>query len=60
MSNNRVLITHTLRKYFLGKSLEHYLRNRLRIMSQAVPKLNVVISGLIKFLNILDYKVPRS
>jgi len=28
-------------------------------MSQAVPKLNTVISGLIKFFNIMDDKVPR-
>ena len=36
---NKVLITHTLRKGFLGKGLEHYLRNRLRLVSLAVPKL---------------------
>ena len=30
MPNKKVLITHTLRKGFLGKGLEHYLRNMLR------------------------------
>ena len=39
MPIKRILITHTLRKCFFGKGLEHYLRNRLRTMSQVVPKL---------------------
>ena len=33
------LIKHTLRKGFLGKGLEYYLRNRLRTVSLAAPKL---------------------
>ena len=60
MPIKRVLITHTLRKGFLGKDLEHYLRNRLRTMFLAVPKLILAISGLIKFLNISNYKISRS
>jgi len=59
MPNKRILITHTLRKGFLGKGLEHYSRNRLRSMFLAVPKLISAISGLIKFLTMLDYKIPR-
>ena len=35
----KVLIIHTLKKGFLEKGLEHYLRNRLRSMSLTVPKL---------------------
>ena len=48
MPIKRVLTTHTLRKGFLGKCLEHYLRNRLRTMFQVDPKLNTKISGHIK------------
>ena len=40
MPIKRVLTTHTSRKGFLEKGLEHYLRNRLRTMSQVVLKLN--------------------
>ena len=56
MPIKRISTTHVLRKGFLGKGLEHYLKNRLRTMSHAVPKLNMVILGFIKFFNILDYK----
>ena len=37
MPNKKVLITHTQRKGFLGKSLEHCLRNKLRSMYRADP-----------------------
>ena len=40
MPIKRVWTTHALRKCFLEKGLEHYLRNKLRTMSQVVPKLN--------------------
>ena len=37
MPNKKVQITHTKRKDFLGKSLEHYLKNRLRSVYPADP-----------------------
>jgi len=40
MPIKRILITHTLSKGCLGKGLEHYRKNRLRSMTQDVPKLN--------------------
>ena len=39
MPIKRILITHTLRKGCLEKDFEHYLRNRLRLMTEDVPKL---------------------
>ena len=39
MPNKKALITDTLRKGFLRKDLEHYLRTKLRSGSIAVPKL---------------------
>jgi len=59
MPKKRILIIHTLRKGFLGKGLEHYPRNRVRSMFVAVPKLISAILGLIIFLNVSDYKIPR-
>ena len=51
MPIKRVLTTHAPRKGFLEKGLEHYLKNRLRTMSQIVPKLNTV--------NIRAHKIPK-
>jgi len=60
MPIKRVLITHTSRKGFLGKGLEHYLRNGLRSVSLAVPKIDHrKISSHIIFQNIMDCEVPR-
>ena len=60
MPIKRVLTTHTSRKGFLGKGLEHYLRNRLRLVSLTVPKINhSKISSHIIFQNIVDCEVPR-
>ena len=60
MPIKRVLITHTSRKGFLEESLEHYLRNRLRTVSLAVPKID---HGKIRshkiFQNVVDCEVPR-
>ena len=39
MPIKKVLITHTLRKGFLEKGLEQYLRNMRRSVSLAAPKL---------------------
>ena len=59
MPIERVLTTHTSRKVFLGKGLEHYLRNRLRSMSLAIPKIDLgKISSHIIFQNIVDCEVP--
>ena len=51
MPIKKVLITHTLRKGFFEKGLEHYLRNRLRSVSLAVPKLNTAAIKL--------HKIPK-
>jgi len=60
MPIKRVLITHTSRKSFLGKGLEHYLRNRLRSVSLAVPKIDHgKISSHIISQNIVDCEVPK-
>ena len=60
MPIKRVLTTHTSRKYFLGKGLEHYLRNRLRSVSLAVLKIDLgKINSHIIFQNIVDCEVPR-
>jgi len=60
MPIKRVLIAHTSRKGFLGKGLEHYLRNRLRTVSLTVPKID---HGKIRshkiFQNVVDCEVPR-
>ena len=60
MQIKKVLIKHILRKGFLGKGLEHYLRNRLRSVFLAVPKIDhgKVRSHKIS-QNIMDYRVPR-
>ena len=39
MPIKKVLVKHILRKGFLGKGLEHYLRNRLRIVFKAIPNI---------------------
>ena len=39
MPIKKVLIKHTFRKGFLEKGSEHYIRNRLRSVSLAVPKI---------------------
>ena len=52
--------THALKQGFLGKGLEHYLRNRLRSVSLAVPKTDHdKINSHIIFQNIVDCEVPR-
>jgi len=60
MPIKKVLIKHILRKCFLAKGLEHYLINRLRSVSLAVPKID---HGKIKShknsQNIVDCEVPR-
>ena len=59
MSIKKVLIKYIHRKCFLGKDLEHYLRNRLRLVSLAVPKTDYVkIRSHIIFQNIVDCEVP--
>ena len=60
MPIKKVLVKHILRKGFLGKGLEHYLRNRLRSVSLPIPKID---HGKIRShkisQNIVDYEVPR-
>ena len=60
MPIKKFFIKHILMKGFLGKGLEHYLRNRLRSVSLAVPKID---HGKIRshkiFQNIVDCEVPR-
>jgi len=60
MKIKKVFIKHILRKGFLGKDLEHYLKNRLRSVSVAVPKID---HGKIRshkiFQNIVDCEVLR-
>ena len=52
MKIKKVFIKHILRKGFLGKDLEHYLRNRLRSVSLAVPKIDLG-------KNQLSYNFPK-
>jgi len=47
MPIKRVSIKHLLRRGFLEKGLEHYLRNRLRTVFKAIPE------------NIEDFEVSR-
>jgi len=60
MPIKKVLIKHILRKGFLGKGLEHYLRNKLKSMSLAVLKID---HGKIRshkiYQNIVDCEVLR-
>ena len=60
MPTKKVLIKHIFRKGFLGKGLEYYLKNRLRSVSLAVPKID---HGKIRshkiFQNIVDCEVPK-
>ena len=69
MPTKRVSTTHALRKGFLGKGLEHYLRNRLRTMSQVDPKLNTAnikshknsqILWTMKFQDFVEYFVKET
>ena len=60
MPIKKVLIKHILRKGFLGKGLEYYLRNRLRSVSLAVPKTDHgKIRSHIISQNIMDCEIPR-
>jgi len=60
MPIKKVLFKHILRKGFLEKGLEYYLRNRLRSVSLTVPKTDHgKIRTYIIFQNIVDYEVPR-
>jgi len=60
MPIKKVLIKHILRKGFFGKGLEHYLKNRLRSVSLAVPKIDHGKIGSHKISqNIVDCEVSR-
>ena len=60
MPIKRVLTTHTSRKGFLGKGLQHYLKNRLRSVSLAIPQIDYGKLRSHKISqNIVDCEVPR-
>ena len=60
MPIKKVLIKHILRKGFLEKGLEHYLRNRLRSVSLTVFKIDHCKIRSHKISqNIMNCEVPR-
>jgi len=60
MPIKKVLIKPIVRKDFLEKGLEHYLRNKLRSVSLAVPKIDhSKIRSHKIYQNIVDCEVPR-
>ena len=59
MPNKKVLIAHLQRKGFLGKNLEHCLRNKMRSMYPADPIFMHGSSKSQKFISLENFSVAR-